>query len=272
MIRKMIKQYKILEEIGSGGMSVVYRAEDTVLERIVALKVLSKKLKKDSKTSLRFLREAQAVARLEHPNVCILYEIGDEKGQYFISMAYVDGQSLREKLKEGPLAIDETIDIALQIADALNAAHKKYIIHRDIKPANIMINTEGVVKILDFGLAKLIGKRQITRPGEFLGTIVYISPEQAIGKTVDYRTDIWSLGAVMYRMLTGERPFKGRSVDKMFRALLKDTPERIRNLREDVPESLEDCVHKMMEKGRQFRQRDMAEVIEDLKSVKTARV
>ena len=268
MIGKTISHYKIIEDLGAGAMSVVYKAEDTVLERIVALKILSKTLNRNPDARRRFLRGAQAAARLDHPNICTLYECGQTRDQYFAAMAYIDGQSLREKVQGGPLDIGEAVDIGLQIAEGLNAAHKEKIVHRDIKNANIMINREGVVKILDFGLAKLIEKEDITKPRSILGTLSYMSPEQAMGKTVDFRTDIWSLGIIMYRMLTAQRPFKGRNAAEMIKAILADTPERIRTLREDVPESLESSVHRMMDKGRRLRHKNMEEVIADLKRVK----
>ncbi len=171
-------------------------------------------------------------------------------------------------MEHGPLVIGEALDIALQTAEGLNAAHKKDIIHRDIKSANIMINTEGTIKILDFGLAKLVGKENITKPHAILGTLAYMSPEQAIGRPVDFRTDIWSLGVVMYKMLTGQRPFQGRNAAEMIKSILDDTPERIRVLRPEVPEPLEYSVNKMIERGRQLRYKSMGEVIADLKRVK----
>ena len=265
MIGKMVSHYRVIEQIGEGAMGAVYRAEDTVLERTVALKILSADLYNNLSARKRFLRGAQAAAALDHPNICALYEIGETGHRYFAAMAYIEGQSLREKVQAGPLSIDEGVGIGLQIAEGLNAAHNRHIIHRDVKSANIMINTEGVVKILDFGLAKLIGKEEITKPRAILGTLSYMSPEQAIGKRVDFRTDIWSLGVVMYRMLTGQRPFKGRNAAEMIKSILNDTPETIRKVRPDVREPLAQCVHKMMERGRQFRHDNMEEVIADLK-------
>ncbi|NQU08046.1 MAG: serine/threonine protein kinase [Candidatus Abyssubacteria bacterium] len=272
MIGKIISHYRIIEELGAGAMSTVYKAEDTVLERTVAIKILSPGLYNNLAARKRFLRGAQAAAKLDHPNICTLYEIGETGHRYFASMAFVDGQSLREKVENGPLDINEAVRIGLQIAEGLNIAHKNKIIHRDIKNANIMITKEGVVKVLDFGLAKLIEKEEITKPRAILGTLTYMSPEQAMGQRVDFRTDIWSLGAVMYKILTGERPFKARNAAGMIKAILTDTPERIRILREDVPEELEQIIEKMMERGRQLRHNNMEEVIADLRRVSSARI
>ncbi|RJP74131.1 MAG: serine/threonine protein kinase [Candidatus Abyssobacteria bacterium SURF_17] len=268
MIGTTISHYKIIEKLGEGGRSVVYKAVDMRLERTVALKVLSEKLHKNQKARLRFLREAQAVAQLDHPNICTVYETDQAEGLIFIVMACVEGQSLTRKLEIGPLEVNEVVDISLQTAHGLLAAHKNHIIHRDIKDGNIMINTEGVVKILDFGLAKLLTKEDITRPRAVLGTVPFMSPEQAVGKPVDIRTDIWSLGVVMYRMLTGVHPFKGRNVSEMIKSILDDQPARIGGFRSDMPEPLEACIQKMLSKGRQMRHENMGEVIKDLQRVK----
>ncbi|RJP69007.1 MAG: serine/threonine protein kinase [Candidatus Abyssobacteria bacterium SURF_17] len=265
MIGRTISHYKILEKIGDGGRSTVYKAEDVRLQRIVAIKIMSERLIKNPKARLRFLREAQTVAQLDHPNICAVYEVDATEGHTFIAMAYVEGESLSQKIESGPLEITEAITLGLQTARGLNAAHKKKIIHRDIKDGNIMINEEGIVKILDFGLSKPLEKEDITKPRAILGTVPYMSPEQASGEPVDYRTDIWSLGVVMYRMLTGKHPFKGRNVGEMVRAILNDEPERIRELRNDVPETLETCIRKMMAKDREDRHERMAAVISDLR-------
>jgi serine/threonine-protein kinase len=225
-------------------------------------------LLKNSRARLRFLREAQTVAQLDHPNICTVYEVDAVEGRTFIAMAYVEGQCLSEKIEAGPLKIGEAINIGLQAARGLDAAHKKKIIHRDVKDGNIMINADRVVKILDFGLSKPLEREDITKPRAILGTVPFMSPEQATGKPVDYGTDIWSLGVVMYRMLTGEHPFKGRNISEMVRSIMKDEPVSIRNWRKDVPESLESCIRKMMEKNSADRQESMAEVISDLRCVK----
>jgi serine/threonine protein kinase len=269
MIGKTISRYRILEKLGEGGRSSVYKAEDVRLERIVAIKLLAERLHNNPKARIRFLREAQAVAQLEHPNICHVYEVDSVEKQTYMAMAYVDGQSLTQRLENGPMEVDEAIDIGIQAAEGLNAAHKKEIIHRDIKDANIMINEEGVVKILDFGLSKALTKENITRPRTILGTVPYMSPEQITGKPVDYGTDIWSLGVVMYRMLTGKHPFEGRNMPEMMRSIAKKTPARIRDLRKDFPEPLDLCIQKMMEKDRRLRHNNMEEVIEDLRRVKS---
>lgn len=265
MIGKTISHYKIIEKIGEGGRSTVYKAEDIRLQRIVAIKIMSEKLLKDPKARLRFLREAQTVAQLDHPNICAVYEVDSVEGHTFIAMAYVEGQSLSRKTEKGPLEVTEAINIGLQTARGLNAAHRKKIIHRDIKDGNIMINGEGVVKILDFGLSKPLERESITKPRAILGTVPFMSPEQATGEPVNYGTDIWSLGVVTYRMLTGRHPFKGRNVGEMIKSILKDEPPRIRELRDDVPEPLEVCIRKMMAKEREHRHESMAEVISDLR-------
>lgn len=268
MIGKTISHYKILEKLGDGGRSTVYKAEDIRLERTVALKVMSEKLHKNARARIRFLREAQAVAQLDHPNICMVYEVDAVEGCTFIAMAYVEGQSVSQMLESGPMEIEDVIDISLQTAAGLNAAHRKKIIHRDIKDGNIMLNEDGVVKILDFGLSKPLTKDDITRPRALLGTVPYMSPEQATGKPVDFRTDIWSLGVVMYRMLTGAHPFTGKNVGQMIDSILKDKPPRIRELREDAPARLDLCVQKMMDKSRRRRYESMGDVTKELKRVR----
>ena len=267
MIGKTISRYKIIEELGKGGRSTVYKAQDVRLERIVALKIMSERLLRNAKARMRFLREAQSVAQLEHPNICTVYEVDVAEGHTFMAMQYIEGQSLDGMMKNAPLDIKEATDIGLQAARGLNAAHKKKIIHRDIKDGNIMINTEGVVKILDFGLSKPLGKDDITKPRAILGTVPYMSPEQATGKPVDYGTDIWSLGVVMYRLVTGKHPFKGKNVGEMINSIIKAKPWRVGELRQDVPEALDSCIQKMMRKDREFRHRSMEEVVAELESI-----
>jgi len=269
MLGKTISHYMIIEKIGEGGRSTVYKAQDVRLERVVALKVMAEKLHSKPKARLRFLREAQAVAQLDHPNICHVYEVDAVEGHTFIAMAYVEGESLTRKLEAaGKLESDEALKIGLQAAEGLNAAHRKDIIHRDVKDGNIMIDADGIVKVLDFGLSKPLGKDDITKPRALLGTVPFMSPEQATGKPVDFRTDIWSLGVVLYRMLTGVHPFEGNNVGKMIDSILKDTPRRIGVFRPDAPEALELCVQKMLEKPRERRHGNMGEVIADLKHVK----
>jgi len=210
MIGKTISHYKIIEKIGEGGMGVVYKAEDTKLKRTVALKFLPPVLSIDSEVKERFIHEAQAASSLDHPNICTIHEINEtEDGQLFIVMACYEGEILKFKIDNCQLTIQESIDIAIQIAQGLTKAHEKGIIHRDIKPANIFITNDGIVKILDFGLAKLSGQIELTKTGTTVGTVAYMSPEQARGEPVDHRTDIWSLGTIIYEMLTGLLPFKG---------------------------------------------------------------
>ena len=267
MIGQTISHYRILEKIGEGGMSVVYKAEDTTLRRHVALKFPSEQVLADKAKKARFIQEARASAALDHPNICTLYEIDEAQGKTFISMAYVEGQSLFEKIVSGPLDLDEAVDISIQAAEGLYEAHEKGIVHRDIKSANIMVTNSGQVKIMDFGLAKLAGETSLTRltqAGAIMGTVDYMSPEQAKGEAVDYRTDIWSLGVVMYEMLTGELPFKGGGGQAVIHSILYDEPKRLRDLRRDVPAALEQTVLKTMQKDPSNRADSMKAVIADL--------
>jgi len=223
MIGKTISQYRIIEQLGAGGMGVVYKAEDTKLKRTVALKFLPPELTRDADAKARFIREAQAASALEHPNICNIHEIGEtDDGQMFIVMACYEGQTLKEKIADGSLSVDEAINIAIQIVQGLSRAHEEGIVHRDIKPANIIITDRGEVKILDFGLAKLSGQAQLTKNSSTLGTVAYMSPEQLSGKEVDQRTDIWSLGVVLYEMLTGELPFMGDYEQAIVYAILNE--------------------------------------------------
>jgi len=194
-------RYKIIEELGRGGMGVVFKASDTRLKRTVALKFLPPELTQDSEAKDRFIQEAQAAAALDHTNICTVHEVDEVDGQNFIAMAYIKGQSLKEKLKSHPLGIGETTNIAIQVAEGLQEAHENGIVHRDIKPANIMLTEKGQVKIMDFGVAKLAGQSGITKPGSPIGTVAFMSPEQARGEDLDFRTDIWSLGLYYMRCL-----------------------------------------------------------------------
>ena len=210
MIGETIAHYRILEKLGEGGMGMVYKAEDSKLDRIVALKFLPPELTRDVEAKERFIQEAKSAAALDHPNICTIYEInetGDE--QIFMVMACYDGEVLKDKIQTGPLKIEQAVDIIIQVAEGLKKTHAKGIVHRDIKPANIFITEDGVAKILDFGLAKLAAPAQLTKTGRTLGTVAYMSPEQAKGDKIDHRSDIWSLGVVLYEMLTGQLPFKG---------------------------------------------------------------
>jgi len=216
MVGKTISHYKILEKLGEGGMGVVYKAEDIKLKRTVALKFLPPELTRNSKARKRFIQEAQAASALDHPNICVIHEIDEAKpapadagdGQMFICMAYYEGETLEQKIENGPLETEEIINIALQIAQGLAKAHENGIVHRDIKPGNIIITNDGTAKILDFGLAKLAGQVRITKTGATIGTVAYMSPEKARGEEVDHQSDIWSYGVVLYEMITGRLPFK----------------------------------------------------------------
>jgi serine/threonine-protein kinase len=269
MIGQTISHYKILAKLGEGGMGVVYKAEDTKLKRIVALKFLSA-LALSGEDKSRFLREAQAAAALNHPNICTIHAIDEVDGQMFIAMEFIEGQSLREKINAGPLKIDEAIKFAMQIADGLQAAHEKGITHRDIKSANIMITEKSQVKIMDFGLAKLArGGTMLTKEGMTLGTAAYMSPEQAQGEVVDHRTDIWSLGVVLYEMISGRLPFRGEYEAAMMYSIVNENPEPLTSLRSNVPMDLERVVAKMLAKNPAERYQHVDELPVDLKAMHT---
>jgi serine/threonine protein kinase/predicted Zn-dependent protease len=259
------KKYKIIEKLGEGGMGIVYKARDTRLDRTVALKFLPPDLTSYKEAKGRFIQEAKAAAALNHPHICTIYEIDEADNQTFISMEYIKGQSLKDKLKEGPLSIDEAKDIALQVAAGLDKAHKKGIVHRDIKPANIMINDEGQAKITDFGLAKLSWGADLTKPSTIMGTVAYMSPEQARGEEVDHRTDIWSLGAMLYEMLSGERPFQKAQDQALIYAILNDKPTPISLIRSDIPDHAEHLIERALVKKADERYQNVDDLINDLK-------
>lgn len=268
MVGKVISHYRVLEELGGGGMGVVYKAEDTKLKRTVALKFLPPDLTRDPEAKRRFVQEAQAASALDHPNICTIHEIDEtDDGQLFMSMACYEGETLKEKIEGGPLQLQEAVDITRQVAQGLAKAHSRGIVHRDIKPANIFITDDGQVKILDFGLAKLAGETRITETGTTAGTVAYMSPEQGRGEDVDHRTDIWSLGAVFYEMLTGELPFKGENWEAVLYSIFNDEPQLISDLRGDVPAGLQRVVDTMIEKDVRSRHADMAALVADLRSV-----
>jgi len=267
MIGKTISHYKILEKIGEGGMGVVYKAEDTKLKRIVALKFLHPDLVRDTEAKERFVQEAQAAAALDHPNICTVHEINESDGQTFIAMAFVEGQSLKDKIKTGQLELDEALDLTSQVAEGLHAAHKKGITHRDIKPANIVLTKEGLAKIMDFGLAKLSWGVDLTKTATIMGTVAYMSPEQATGERVDQRTDIWSLGCILYEMLTGRRPFKSTHDQAAIYSILNDEPEPITRVRNDVPVGIEKILQTCLQKDPHNRYSDMEALISYLKFV-----
>jgi len=266
MTGKTISHYRILEKLGEGGMGIVYKAEDTKLKRVVALKFLPSSIMASEAEKTRFIHEAQAAAALDHPNICIIHEIDEADGQLFIAMAYIEGQSVKAKIEAGPLKLDEALNIAMQAAEGLQAAHEKKITHRDIKPANIMITPKGQAKIMDFGLAKLAGRTVVTKEGTTLGTVAYMSPEQARGEEVDHRTDIWALGVVLYEMITGQLPFKGEYEHAMMYSILNENPEPITGLRTGVPMELERIVNKAISKKPKDRYQHVDELLVDLRS------
>jgi serine/threonine protein kinase len=269
MLGKTVSHYKILEKLGGGGMGVVYKAEDIKLSRTVALKFLPYELTKDDESKKRFINEAKTASSLQHNNICSIHDIDETgDGQIFISMDCYEGETLKEKIKKGPLKLDTAVDISVQIAQGLLKAHEHKIIHRDIKPANIFLTNDGVVKILDFGLAKLSGQAKLTRMGSTLGTVAYMSPEQAMGSEVDTRTDIWSLGIVMYEMITGQLPFKSEFEQTILYSIFNEEPEPPTTLRTGVPMELERIILKSLSKDSADRYQHIDEMIVDLKNIK----
>lgn len=270
MIGKTISHYKILDKLGEGGMGVVYKAEDTKLDRKVALKFLPGHLLADREAKTRFINEAKATSALDHVNIATIYEIGEENDQNFISMAYIEGKSLKDIVEERTLEFDEIIDIAMQACAGLGAAHKKEVTHRDIKSDNIMVTTDGVVKIMDFGLAKLGGASRMTRTGTTMGTIYYMSPEQAQGLNVDHRSDIFSLGVVLYELTTGKLPFEREYESAVIYSILSTDPNPLAEFREGVPQELQKIVGKAMEKDPDRRYQSVDEMLDDLRHLKEA--
>ncbi len=260
-------RYKIIEELGRGGMGVVYKAEDTKLKRTVALKFLPPELTHISEVKERFMREAQAAAALDHPNICTVHEFDEAEEKPFISMAYIEGQSLKKKIESGPLELDEALRIATQVAEGLHEAHKKGVVHRDIKSSNIMVTEQDHAKIMDFGLARVAGGTLVTKEGTTMGTIAYMSPEQARGEEVNHRTDIWSLGVVLYEMISGQLPFKGEHDQSVMYSILNEEPEPITNLTSDTPMAIEQVVGKALEKNPDERYQHTEELLEDLRSI-----
>jgi serine/threonine protein kinase len=269
MIGQTISHYKILEKLGEGGMGVVYKAHDTKLDRTVALKFLPQSMASTETEKNRFIFEAKAASSLDHPNVCTVYEIDETtEGELFISMAYYEGETLKERVEKGQLGIDETIEISVQLALGLQAAHAKGMAHRDIKSANIMLTKSGQTKIMDFGLAKLVGRTQLTKAGATVGTIAYMSPEQARGDTVDGRTDIWSLGVVLYEMLTGQTPFSSQYEQAIVYSILNVDPKPIVNFRSDLLPDLQQIIDKTLQKNPDDRYQSIGDMIMDLRRVK----
>ena len=266
---QMVSHYRILERLGAGGMGIVYKAEDTKLNRPVAIKFLPARLTTDSTANERFINEAQSASALDHPNICTIYEINDtEDGQLYMVMAHYTGETLNKKIARGPLEINEVINIAIQIAQGLAKAHARGIVHRDIKPANIMVTLDMIVKILDFGIAKLGKKAEQHKEATSHGTLAYMSPEQTQGEIVDDRTDIWSLGALLYEMLTGQFPFKGEYEQAIMYSILNEEPETVKSFRDDVPQELENVIKKALAKKPGERYQHMLDMLMQLRKIK----
>ena len=269
-----VAHYRIVSRLGEGGMGAVYLADDTRLDRPVALKILSPEFARDPERMSRFLQEAKLASALNHPNVAYIHEIGEAEGAWFLAMEYVEGAPLTAKIAAGPMSVAEIVQIGMQAADALDSAHSKGIVHRDIKPANLMITPRGHVKILDFGLAKRETARGLsddtqllTSTGVVLGTVQYMSPEQALGREVDHRTDLFSLGVVLYEMATGRLPFPGANASEAMARILHSQPDAIARFNYDVPEELERTIRKCLEKERERRYQSARELLVDLKNM-----
>jgi serine/threonine protein kinase len=268
MIGKTISHYKILEKLGEGGMGVVYKAQDTKLDRIVALKFLTPQTLRSEEEKTRFINDTQAVSRLDHPNITKIYEIGEAEGEYFICMDYLEGKSLKDIVKHKTISLKAALEIAIQIGEGLNYAHKKKIIHRNIRSENVLLSKRGGIKIMSFGLPTVKSNLGLNESGTILKAVPYMSPEQAQGTTVDHQTDIFSFGVILYEMITGQLPFKGGDEAAIIYSVVNETPELLAKYKREAPEQLQKIVDKLLEKDAKLRYKNMDEVLADLKRLK----